>query len=132
MTRVAMVLCATLLAHPTHAASPYALPRSAVITVGRAQFDPQRAAESQFCPTWTLTAAQVRSQFRRYHLLQSNELHQFYLYPACWIDGTVMAGGRTFHWQARPGSTLRTDWPDGVEKMLGGEHSDNPSGAPSP
>jgi hypothetical protein len=66
--------------------------------------------------------------FRSYHKLKSGEIHAYYLYPACWIRGTVSINGKTFHWEARPGNTLETDWPDGVNKMLGGKHTDNPAG----
>lgn len=116
-----------LTALPAAAAAPYALPADAAITVGTVEIDPAAGAEGLFCPSWRLTARGVRARFRHYHLVTHGELHDFYLYPRCWIDGTVVVAGKTFHWQVRPGNTLSTDWPDGVEKMLGGKHSDDPS-----
>jgi hypothetical protein len=105
----------------------FRLPASAAITIDHSEFDPKDANMSDFCPTWKLTQRQVRRMFSTYHLLQDDDLHDFYSFPDCWIDGTIVFHGKTFHWQARPGNTLSTDWPDGKTRMLGGKHSENPA-----
>jgi hypothetical protein len=104
------------------------LPARATITVGALESDSSVRTDAEECAGWSLSSRQVRTMFRTYHRLKEGELHAWYLYPSCWIKGTITVRDRTFHWEARPGNTLFTDWPDGVDKMLGGKHSDNPAG----
>lgn len=111
-----------------HAPSPYRLPQAAQITVGHSVIGPDKASVEGFCENWSLSKREVRRMFASYHLLKEGELHDFYLEPDCWIDGKIVVNGKTFTWRARLGNTLSTDWPDGKTKMLGGKHSQDPSG----
>jgi hypothetical protein len=109
------------------ASARHALPPSAKITIGTLQTNKSVRYDAEECGGWTLNDMQVRQMFLTYHKLKSRELHAYYLFPACWISGTVQVAHKTYHWEARPGNTLETDWPDDVKQMLGGERSDDPS-----
>lgn len=108
----------------------YPLPQSAVIKIGEMKMDhtyPDPQTDIP-CKNYHLTEAQVRKQFRIYHKLRQDEYHDYYLNYPCWIHGTVEVGGKTYTFSSELGNTMETTWPDGVKKMLGGKHTDDPSG----
>ncbi len=114
-----LVLSAFLIAQ-----HPYLLPSSAVITVGD-KFYESTNDDKIFCDSYRLSAVQVRRMFRTYHELHPGEMHDHYLYAACGIRGTVKVNGRVFHWESDPGNTMRTDYPDGNLRTLGGKYTDD-------
>ncbi len=63
--------------------------------------------------------------FRTYRELRPREMHDNYLYVPCGIEGTVIVNGKTYTWSTQIGGTLDTTWPDGIEKTLGGEATDD-------
>jgi hypothetical protein len=106
----------------------FALPPSAKISIGKLRIDDKARNDAQVCSGWTINAKQVRSMFRTYHRLGPGDLHDYYTEMQCWIDGTLEVDGKTFHWEAQLIHILNTDWPDGVDKTLGGKYSGDLSG----
>jgi hypothetical protein len=105
----------------------FAIPRTAEIKIiGFGADDKDATAEA--CKDFRLTSAQVRSYFRKAHQLKPAELHDYYLWSPCWVDGAITIHGKSFPWRIRAGNTIKTTYPDGTDKMLGAEHSDDPAG----
>jgi len=114
-----------LLLTPLAFANPkqrYPLPSTAVVRVTKIGFD-EGSADAQFCKGWTLTPAQIRSRFRTYRELGPNEEHDSYAWVACWVEGTITVGGKSYLFKFREGNTVYTNFPDGEPKTLGGAHT---------
>lgn len=111
----------TLMVHAKH------VPEDAKVTVQSWVWDSKEEPNLQTqCPyKRTLTPQQIRRMFATYHLLSEMEEHDSYLWYGCSASGTIETGGKLFHFVVRPVNLLRTDWPDGQWKPLGGKHSDN-------
>lgn len=105
----------------------YPLPASATIHLGPTGEDAS-SPDAQTCRGFHLTAKQVRSRFATYHALKPVEDHDYYAYFPCWSSGTIILNGKSFDFKARPGNTILTTYPDAKEKLLGGKHTDDPSG----
>ena len=103
---------------------PFALPPSATVNVG-SKFYETTNENKIFCESYKLSPTQVRRMFRTYHELHAGEMHDHYLYAACGIRGTVKVNGQVFHWESDPGNTMRTDYPDGTLRTLGGKYTDD-------
>jgi hypothetical protein len=117
-----LFLLGALLLNPGQAQTHFPLPKSAEIMIGQPQWKPGDS-DADLCRNYRITPQQLRRQFRTYHLLQPGDVHDQYSVFQCWIDGTIKVNGKTFRWQSRPGNLLQTNWPDGVDKMLGGKPS---------
>lgn len=126
--RIAITILLMTSSSTVHHHSLFKLPPDAHLTIGHSVIGPDKESVEGFCENWKLSENEVRKMFATYHLLKDDELHDFYLFPDCWIDGTIIFHGRTFQWRARLGNTLSTDWPDGKTRILGGKHSQDPSG----
>lgn len=100
----------------------FPLPKSAKIAIGQTQWK-KDGPDAELCKNYTVTAKQIRTQFRTYHLLGEGDVHDSYSVFQCWVDGTVSVDGKTFTWQSRPRNLLETTWPDGAHKVLGGRPS---------
>ncbi|MDQ2773924.1 MAG: hypothetical protein M3Y57_03195 [Acidobacteriota bacterium] len=86
-----------------------------VVNAGRDSSDPA----SSTCKDYRLTPRQVRRKFAKVHTLEPGELHDSYITAPCWVRGTITLNGNTYRWEIRPGDTIRTDYPDHNDKMLG-------------
>jgi hypothetical protein len=114
-----LVVLALLISGPKGPRHP--LPPSAVVRIDRSYIDPGTAeSDISFCKRYHLSPSQIRKQFRTFRELKPGELHDYYLFVPCGQEGTVTVNGKTFHWRTQMGGTMKTDWPDGVIKDLGG------------
>lgn len=113
-----LVLCALAFVS-TH---QFRLPPKAIVIVGHRYYG-RYNQQPEDCKYYTLTAAKVRVMFKTYHPITESEMHDDYSFSDCGIRGTVKVGGKIFHWDSDPGNTMTTDYPDGVERTLGGKHS---------
>ena len=131
-----VLLFAGMQAHSATHVKP--LPAGAKITVNKQHMlpgyqpehiPPDYAPFFEKCPSRVaLTAQQVRRMFASYHVVSGSEYHDFYAQEGCVTDGEIEADGKKFKFTYQPVNNLSTDWPDGVDKMLGGKHSADPSG----
>lgn len=82
----------------------------------------------QTCSGFQFTEDDLRTALSGYHTVTIQEQHDFYAWSPCTVEGSIEIGKRFYHWQAREGNLLTTDYPDGILKTLGGAHTDNPAG----
>ncbi len=111
-----------LLAFAATSGRHYPLPASAVVKVGGGYVESVNRDRTG-CDSVKLTPNQVRRYFRTFHRVEGAELHDGYLIASCGVQGTVVVSGKEFHWKYDAGNTMVTDYPDGVERRLGGKHT---------
>ena len=104
------------------------LPIEAKITVEQRYAPPQDSVDKGMCHSFHIDPKIVRNRFAHYHVLDGSEFHDFYLQFDCGVGGSIYLHGRKFFWIAEPGNLLKTDYPDGNVRWLGGRHTDDPAG----
>ena len=108
--------------------SRYQLPPSASIRVQKVILGKNVSqSDRKVCLSDYVTPARVRHMFQTYHEI-TDEIHDGYQWFDCSTQGSITIGGKHFYWEAQPGNTLNTTYPDGKGHMLGGAHSDDMSG----
>lgn len=103
-----------------HARHP--LPPGARVSVLKIENAAKGTDEPAECRGFHLTEVQLRTRFRTYRELGPGEYHDFYAWYPCAVTGIIQYRGTTFHFDANRAHTLSTDWPDGIQKILGGGH----------
>ncbi len=104
----------------------FALPPGAVIHLGRATVEEGAyGKESSSCEGTPQTPAAMRRIFRQFHELASGEMHDWYAYYGCGVDGKIRVRGRSYRFHYISGNTLTTNFPDGFDHQLGGRYTDD-------
>ena len=104
----------------------FALPPDAIIRLGRATVEQGTCGnKSSNCEGTPRTPAAVRRIFRRYHEVASREMHDWYAYYGCGVDGSIRVRGRNYRFHYTSGNTLTTNFPDGFDHELGGRYTDD-------
>ena len=119
---IGLVQGALLLSHKPS----FALPKGSHITIER-RYPAEESTNQNVCSAFRINLAAIRGRFRTYHATSGSEFHDYYLQFGCGVGGKIHVNGKTFFWIAEPGNLLRTDYPDGVVRWLGGKHTDDPA-----
>lgn len=110
-----------------NASSSLSLPPKAKIQIN-SQISTGNSPNDTDCKGFKLNRAQVRHIFETYKPVTVSDLHDYYTWTNCSLDGTLTVYKKFFTWKIRPGHILETDYPDGAMKTLGGAHTDSPDG----
>ena len=109
------------------ASSPksFQLPSKAKIQIKGFKTDGNEA-DTKLCSDFRLNEAGLRNVFSTYRVITPKELHDYYDWLPCFIEGTITYQNKSYAFKARAGNILHTDYPDGVKRDLAGKRTTSP------